>query len=420
MDNFVKHALDAQGALPSHVTRDPYFRPAHSSTLFNSGSLDPPKLFEWELATKDESFVKKLQDMYALESVATGKLLFSWRIRQALGQYFVPTTSPSDGLLARNSVNNSAAVRRDILSRVVVEYARALAADNPTAYNFLEEWATDIIKQGRLDALYREMEVKQSREADIYKRHRQISVKTVPTSSITLYTSVPTTTTGGGRSPDQELFGYPTQAPKLPILSPSLPAANGLTQHKQQKQEEDDDALEYRSIDDQLRALTREGEKLETLDKAIEQKDHERYYNTLSLGLFAKCMAVFWLITIPFCIVCLDGVAIAIMSVMVITMAMWTTLLATAIPSYWGIDAFAVAGTIASFFGLVYLLLRTFFYNYGNCVVDDVEVFLLWVTWSFLVILTVFAISLSNAKKTVKGWNMFRKRPVQKVYGKEK
>lgn len=424
MDAFVRNALSTQAGVPLNVARDPFFQPSHGSQLFNSLSgnssslaADPAKLYDWDSSVSDGALMKKLREMYSLESSDTQRCLFTWQVRQALGQYFVPTLNPSEGLLSRSG-SNSNTNRRDVLARMIVEHARALASENQVAYGFLEPWGANIIAKGQLELLFREMEVKQSREGDIYRRHKQFTLKP-PTSSATLYTATPAPAAAMPPPPVSAAAITTTAPPTMSLperqqttFNPNLAGVGGVLRDHQEG--ESDTTVRYRMLDEQMRLLTREGERLDALEQAIEGEDHKRYYNTLSLRMFAYGMIIMWLISIPFSVFCLDGWALFGMGVIVCTLGTWAIMLASLIRNYWSIDAFSLVATLASFLGFVYLLLRTFVYNFGGCSAQEVQVFLLWLSWLFLVCLTVFAITLSNARNVVRSWNLFRKRPTQK------
>lgn len=413
MEAFLKQSLEAKGGALRYVTRDSFFTPSHSSS-YAGGIDDSTKIYDWEVLSRDEDLMARLKEMYSMEHNETHLCLFPWEVRKALGEFFVPTVIPSTGVLSRNHSNQSNN-RKDVLARVVLEQARSLADSDPKQYGFLEAWSDDIIERKRLEMLYNEMEVKQIREKDIFKRYRHFVTRIAGTTEYP--STTPTPVANNKQDPDQESVGGSITGELPP--STSSPSSTLFNATPPERRPSGATVEDYKSVDAVMLKMRQEGERLDNLSRAIDQSDHDRYYHTLSLGLFSKAMIVFWLLSIPLSIICLDAYAILVPGPVVIALGLWGYLLAGFFPSYWSLDAYAIALVVGSFCLFIYQMLRTTLYNFGDCPVNSYQLVMLWTTWLFLVILTVFAITLTGIKKRIISWNATRKLRSQKALNKD-
>jgi hypothetical protein len=406
----LKAALSQQANVSSCVTADPYFNPrsmhdnnnthAHSSQLLaEPASLR--RLYNWSDVLLDESHVASLKKLYAMQHQVTGKCLFGWEIRNALGDYFCPPKSSDDDLfkIGRENPGSQKAVAKHIIDIVLT----AVIDDEVANREFLSAWAEDILQDPSADELlaqmYVEMEVKFTREKKIWARIQQRRRNPPPASSVTLYSNA--------KVPAAATIHKPSGQDHLP-LHPVLSATGAEPPPLATEQRAEPIEESFTTLDEDVFKERRVFSQYLSLREHVQETEKDRVYNTLSMKMFSIALiAMFW-ISAVLDVWCVDGWAIMISGAYAHVLGCWGLMLACAIPKYWSLDLFYVVGWLSVALMFIYTTLRILVYNFGNCSVEDWAEVLILLVWLFGLGVVLFATTLLGLRKRTEDWQAQR------------
>ena len=393
MDSFVKQTLEASGAIPPdyvNLREHSSNLRENSTSMLNPNDFASDKVYTWTQVTKDPIVYVQLRELYSFEREE--KCLFPWEIRNVLGNWFCPSNFTSSNLFSKTKY------RHDVLAQVVVDKVESIynESDRNAFFDYIPLWINSV--KGSLEDLYKEMEEKLTQEKQIVLTHKfTVEIKSekqnkIP-SHITLYTDEKPKETNENQNDNQK---------------------DNKTLHSGRMS-----VGEFKTLDDVRTDLRKEKANLQLLQKSIDNANNEIHYHTISLATCAKALLIVYIISIPFSVLCIDGYALMLTTPFSLFLGIWGYVLAYFIPKYKTLVFYTVFSWIACFSYFIYVFLRSFFYNFGECNITPL-LCLLWILWTLSICIAVFSTTLTGTRKKIEDWHVHINAPSQMNVIKQK
>ena len=174
----------------------------------------------------------------------------------------------------------------------------------------------------------------------------------------------------------------------------------------------------FKTVDDLMRRSREKNDQLAHLERRLDSVQHDARYLARSIALFCKALVVVFLVLVPFCVACVDPVALMLSMAFAVPIGVWGFLLVSLVPQYRTLEVFTVYCAVATFGYLVYAVLRTVLYSYGGCSVDWVVVVMVWLLFFFAAVVAAFLVNLVGLKKQLATWQVYETLPTRKADGK--